>query len=214
MKNWSKVWITIACAVCLVTASVSATLAVLMVRTETVENTFTVGKIDLTLDESKVNTMGQFVDEDGNLIEVDENGNPLGEVPRVKSNQYKLFEKTEYTKDPVVHVGKDSEDCYVFVKVENGIADIEDKEATTIAEQIVANDWKSLGEGVYYKMYETIAENVDYPVFEKFTIGNVAMDQLMGYDGKGISITAYAVQSAGIADAYAAWDMVVPELVD
>ena len=197
MKNWSKVWITIVCAVCLVTASVSATLAVLMVRTETVENTFTVGKIDLTLDESAV----------------DELGTPIDGADRVKSNKYKLFSGGNYAKDPVVYVGGGSESCYVFVKVENGIEAIEDQEGTTIAEQILANGW-TLMEDVYYKTYETTENDVEYAVFQEFTIGDFSVGELAAYEKEKITITAYAVQSEGIDNPADAWSMAYTKYAD
>ena len=197
MKNWSKVWITIVCAVCLVTASVSATLAALMARTDPVVNTFTVGKIKLTLDESAV----------------DELGTPIEGADRVKSNEYKLFSGGNYAKDPVVYVGGGSEDCYVFVKVENGIADIEDKEGNTIAEQILANGWTQL-EDVYYQTYKTTESDVSYQVFQEFTIGDFSVEELAAYENEKIIITAYAVQSTGLTGPEEAWSMAYTKYTD
>lgn len=95
MKTKSKALLLTLCAVLLVAASVLGTMAYLT-STDTVTNTFTVGKVEITLDETDVT-------------------NPNG--PRVKANSYKLMPGTTYTKDPTVTVLKGSEDSYVRMKV-------------------------------------------------------------------------------------------------
>lgn len=91
MKSKKKVFVTVLCAAALVVASVLGTMAFLT-STDQVTNTFTVGKVAITLDESSVNDAG--VVQEGN---------------RVKENTYKLIPGHEYTKDPIVHVDADSE---------------------------------------------------------------------------------------------------------
>ena len=95
MKTKSKALLLTLCAVLLVAASVLGTMAYLT-STAKVENTFTVGKVEIKLDETDVT-------------------NPNG--PRVKANSYKLMPGTTYTKDPTVTVLKGSEDSYVRMKV-------------------------------------------------------------------------------------------------
>lgn len=95
MKTKSKALLLTLCAVLLVAASVLGTMAYLT-STAKVENTFTIGKVEITLDETDVT-------------------NPTG--PRVKANSYKLMPGTTYTKDPTVTVLKGSEDSYVRMKV-------------------------------------------------------------------------------------------------
>ena len=68
---------------------------------DTVENTFTNGKVAITLDEAKV----------------DENGVPTEPEARVKENQYKLMPGMTYTKDPTVTVKAGSAESYVRLKV-------------------------------------------------------------------------------------------------
>ena len=118
-----KVLLAVCCAALLVCVTIGATVAYLTSQ-DTVTNTFTVGKVQITLDEAKANA-------DGSLV-------PNAE--RVKANSYKLLPGHTYTKDPTVHVAAGSEDCWLFVKVVNGIADIED-ENNTIADQMTANGW-------------------------------------------------------------------------
>lgn len=95
MKTKSKALLLTLCAVLLVAASVLGTMAYLT-STAKVENTFTVGKVEITLDETDVT-------------------NPTG--PRVTENSYKLMPGTTYTKDPTVTVKAGSEESYVRMKV-------------------------------------------------------------------------------------------------
>lgn len=95
MKTKSKALLLTLCAVLLIAASVLGTMAYLT-STDTVTNTFTVGKVEIKLDETDVT-------------------NPTGS--RVQANSYKLMPGTTYTKDPTVTVLKGSEDSYVRMKV-------------------------------------------------------------------------------------------------
>lgn len=120
MKSKKKVFVTVLCAAALVVASVLGTMAFLT-STDQVTNTFTVGKVAITLDETDVTPMG-VQDTDA----------------RVQGNEYKLIPGHTYIKDPTVHVDADSEDSWLFVKVDNGISDLEATGNTTIAEQMKA----------------------------------------------------------------------------
>ena len=108
MKTKSKALLLTLCAVLLVAASVMGTMAYLT-STDKVENTFTVGKVAIKLDEAKANN-------DGSLVEG---------AARVKANEYKLLPGHTYTKDPTVTVKAVSESSYVRMKVTfNNAADI------------------------------------------------------------------------------------------
>lgn len=96
MTKTKKVLLVMACAVILVVGSVMATIAYLTAQDEVV-NTFTVGDVNITLDET----------------DTDENGDPIQGNNRVKENEYHLLPGHEYVKDPTVHVLANSEDCYV-----------------------------------------------------------------------------------------------------
>ena len=167
-----------------------------LTSTDSVTNTFTVGKVAITLDEAKTDAYG--------VADTT--------VARVKANEYKLIPGREYDKDPIVHVAVGSEACYVFVKIENGIAAIEDT-TKPIADQIETNGWTALaGEtGVYYKEQDAIPENgnaVPLPVFESFTIKADA--DVSTYGDAKLIITAYAIQKDGIINAAAAWAALNP----
>lgn len=189
MKTKKKALVMALCAVLLVVVSVAATIAFLTSQ-DSVKNTFTVGKVEITLDES----------------DVDEYGLPNIGADRVKENEYKLIPSHEYTKDPVVHFAAGSEASWLFVKVENGLAAIEAD--TKIADQILANGWTKLtvtGAEVYYKSVDAnyTTDAIDYAVFEKFTVAEDA--DVSAYETADITITAYAIQSDGLATAMDAW---------
>lgn len=188
MKKRTKIVLLTFCMILLVSVSVLSTIAFLK-SSDSVENTFTVGKVKITLDEAKV----------------DEYGTVVGQT-RVKTNTYKLIPGHQYTKDPVVHFLADSEASYLFVKVENGLSAIET--GTTIEEQILANGWTKLeGQtGVYYKLVEATTVDVDYPVFETFQVSTEADVSL--YAEAKIVVKAYAIQADGFTSPTVAYSEV------
>ena len=103
----------------------------------------------------------------------------------------------------------DSEKCYVFVKVDNGIAALEGS-SNTIASQIATNSWTPVtGEtNVYYKTVEATTTGADLTVFSSFTLANDANSKAE-WDSQDIKVvvTAYAVQYDGFEGNVAgAWD--------
>lgn len=105
MKTTKKALLFTFCAVLLVVASVLGTMAYLT-SSDTVTNTFTVGKVNITLDEAKVKPDGTYETDAGN---------------RVGENKYHLLPGHTYIKDPKVTIVKDSEDAYIraIVTVKN-----------------------------------------------------------------------------------------------
>lgn len=204
-KKARKALMMVLCAVALVAISVGATVAYLT-STDSVTNTFTIGKVAITLDETKVDVYGKE--------ELNAEGDP---VPRVKENSYLLVPGHTYMKNPTVHVDPDSESCYLFVKVENGIADAL---KGTLETQITEYSWIKLTgvDNVYYRTWTKGTETVDYAVFNSFTTKGTLVGGPIPSDapdnGKGyldtykngtIKVTAYAIQSDGFADAESAW---------
>lgn len=202
MKTKRKALLLSLCAVLLVVASVMGTMAYLTAQTGEVKNTFTVGKIEIDLDEAKVDLNGKLVYEaDGTTL-----------AKRVQENEYKLIPGETYIKDPTVHVKAGSEYSYIFVEVTNSLADKFEAASVTGGYQTIADQIKALGwnlvEGttnVYYKEYNA-ESGTEFKVFDKFKISDTANT----VDGWGnniapITIIAYAVQKAGLADAKTAW---------
>ena len=188
MKTVRKTLILAACAIMLVCATIAGTLAYLTAN-DSVTNTFTVGNVSITLDEAKV----------------DENGDAVAPELRVDENTYKLLPGKEYDKDPTIHVSDTSEDCYVFVKVENGLSAIEG--GTTIVQQMTAHGWTVIDadDGIYGKT-APVSAGTDVVVFENFTINRTAnAETLKAYAHAEIKVTAYAIQADGFESAQDAW---------
>lgn len=190
MKKAKKILLLVLCAALLVSASVMGTLAYLTSKTETITNTMSVGKVTITMDEMDVDLYG--------IKETD---------ARVLENTYKLIPGHTYVKDPTIHVAQGSEACWLFVKIENGIADIEG--SNTIADQMISNGWVQMSGGsIWYKNAVIDARNeaTDVAIFGTFTIANNAdANRIWGNSGLTISVTAYAIQADGFATAEAAW---------
>ena len=205
MNKMKKFALIAVCAALLVCVTVGATVAWLT-STDKVENTFTTGNVKITLDEADVNEEGVRLNTEGKPEGTNGN-NTLAD--RVQKNDYHLLPGCVYVKDPMVHVDANSEDCFVFVKIENGLEGIE--AAPTIKTQIEANGWTALGTaypGVYYKSASDNAGNTipqvvqkgdELPVFGSFTIGeSVDGDTLAKYKNAKVTVTAYAIQFANL----------------
>lgn len=195
MKTRCKALLLSLCAVLLVTVSVLGTMAYLTDKDQVV-NSFTVGSVAITLDELDVTKT------DGS---------------RTDANTYHLLPGHKYDKDPTVHVKPVSEDSWLFVKVENDIAAYEaateEGGYTSIADQIIANEWTKLAgvDNVYYKSYAKNDAGADLVVFEKFQIADEA-NKVKGWaditsDTTKVTVTAYAVQKDGFDTALAAWNV-------
>ena len=198
MKKVRNIIALLLCAILLVGASVAGTVAYLTSQSEVV-NTFTVGKVIITLDE-------RDVDNDDNK----EDNVTVDDVTRDKANKYKLIPGQRYEKDPVIHVDSTSESCWVFVKVINDIEKFE--VGTTISAQILANNWLPVDDydNVYYQVYDADQTNpdTDLEVFQEFKLADKA-ESIPGWgdinEETTITVTGYAVQKEGFAEAIDAW---------
>ena len=113
MKTKMKALTLALCAVMLVATTVFATVAFLTSTTETVENTFTVGNVRITLDEEDTDDASEelktnFTDTDITYT---------GIAQRDLQNEYKLLPGVTYVKDPTVHVKAESEPSYIRMMV-------------------------------------------------------------------------------------------------
>lgn len=194
MKTKTKTLGLMLAAVLLVTATIFGTMAYLTDKDE-VTNTFTVGSVDISLDEAPVGADGKAT-----------TGN------RVQKNDYKLMPGHEYDKDPIVHFADKSEASWLFIEVTNEIVGIESTAEgyKSIAAQIAENGWTAL-DGVTGVYYQKVGANnsgsaVDYKVFQGFTVdGSVTGTTLESYNSKTVKIIAYAVQADGFTTASDAW---------
>lgn len=209
MKTAKKAMLMTLCAIILVVATVFGTMAYLT-STDEVKNTFTVGKVEIKLDEAKANT-------DGSLVEG---------VARVKANEYKLLPGHTYNKDPMVTLLKGSEESYVKMTVTFSKANELDAifapngaDLTSIFKGYNAANWIAKGNtedaNANTRTYEFwYKEAVGAPeadvaldaLFDSITVpGSITKDQLDTIAGMTITVNAYAIQADGFADAAAAW---------
>lgn len=181
--------------------TVGGTLAYLTSQ-DSVTNTFTVGKVAITLDEQDVD-------------------NSTADADRDKANTYSnLMPGHKYVKDPIVHVNADSESSWIFVEVKNGLSafeadtsNVSGSEYTKIADQVTGHGWTALNgvANVYYQSYTKGQTDKDLEVFDEFKISGTAND-VSGWSeitttntDTQIVVTAYAVQADGFATANEAW---------
>lgn len=230
MKTRSKALLLSLCAVLLVAASVLGTMAYLT-DSETVTNTFTVGQVHLTLDEAKVNPMGQPLDENGKAP--DEEGYESGKLDRWQPTEqdpvqeYHLLPGHSYTKDPTVTVRQGSENAYVrmMVAVSFNEALTSEQLATNLdsiftgykadkwirEDKIVGDDQKSIT--YEYRYYTAVdasnaTEGVKLePLFTTINIpGEYTNEQIAFLGGMKINVEAHAIQADGFTNADEAWD--------
>lgn len=127
MKTKNKVLLILTCMCLIVATTVMATVAYLADE-DTVVNTFTVGNVQLNLDET----------------DVDLNGKKDGET-RVKANEYHLIPGMEYIKDPTVTVLAGSEECYVrmLVTLNRNKAQLNDIFGAGFLPQYYVEEWNN-----------------------------------------------------------------------
>jgi predicted ribosomally synthesized peptide with SipW-like signal peptide len=189
--------ILVAClCVALAVLTVAGTTLAYLTSKDTVTNTFTVGNVKITMDETDVDDSTE-------------------DATRDQNNSYKLMPGQTYTKDPIIHVDANSENCYLFVTVDNQIAAIEATGDTAVAKQMEAKGWKAVaGQTNLYVYVGTTAgattpavvkKSDNVTVFEKIIIADsVDNDTLATYTGKSIIVNAYAVQEEGFTNKTAA----------
>lgn len=197
-------------AVLLVAASVMGTLAYLT-STDTVKNTFTVGKVAIKLDEAKANT-------DGSLV---------AGAARVKANNYKLLPGHIYNKDPMVTVLAGSEPSYIKMTVTFSKANELDAifaptggaDLISIFKGYDAANWINKGNTkdatantrTYEFWYKEAVGAPDGDValdalFDSITVpGEITQKQLETIADMTITVNAYAIQADGSTDAADAW---------
>lgn len=108
---------------CILCTAVFGTIAYLT-DTDEVTNSFTIGKVEIDVDETKVNEAGdpiQKTDENGTPV-VDEQGNPVYERTEdtdgaVEGNTYPMIPGKTYVKDPTMTVKEGSEPSFYRMKV-------------------------------------------------------------------------------------------------
>lgn len=166
--------------------SLGGTLAWLTDETDEVTNTFTVGDINITLDET--------------------------------TKDYKILPGVDIPKDPKVTVEANSEACWLFVQVkeDNWPEFKENDETTRKVNYSIAEGWKELESGVYYREVnaETAEKGETYGVLlnNEVTVSeNLTKAEVNSITtNPQLTFTAYAVQKEGVNTAAEAWKIANP----
>ncbi len=159
---------------CLMIFSViGGSLAWLMTSTDRIVNVFTYGDIRITLTETK--------------------GEELSDGRYFKMTPGKVIEK-----DPKISVLADSEDCWLFVKIDES----SDKALSDYIEYTIADGWTALQEapGVYFRTVDNSSETQTFSVLKNDAVtvkGSVTLEMLQALDSSNypkMTFTGYAVQ--------------------
>lgn len=188
-KKFSTKAIVLACVLALaLCCAVGGTIAWLVDKTATVENTFTYGDINIELKETNT---GLDDDDDAN------------------TNTYKMIPGSELKKDPVVTVAEGSEDCWLFVKLQ------ESDNFRDFMKYEMAAGWTPLNnDGVYYREVKATDTNRAFQVIKDDKVkvdGAVTKEMLnaLGTDTNPLptlNVTAYAIQMEGFGGENGALD--------
>jgi len=174
---------------------IGGTVAWLIADTDPVVNTFTYGDINIDLKETDTNKDGD--------------GDP-------NTNNYPMIPGNPIVKDPLVTFKANSENAWLFVKLEKS-ANFDDFMTYEIAEGWIALDGV---DGVYYREVEKADTDAEYYVIKDNTVnvkGEVTKQMLNELDANGatdyptLTVTAYAVQrDRNITTAADAWAKIAP----
>lgn len=226
MKKAKKIVALLLCAVLLVGASIAGTVAYLTSQDQVV-NTFTVGNVQIYLDE---------IDYDKS-----ETNPEAGVTGRDKANVYHLLPGHEYDKDPTVTVKANSEECFVRMimtinkqneldaafKAINEVRAKNGQDPISIADVLVGSDtakWvpyseKEVGNTRVYEFryYQTVTAGSTNKTLEPLFTDIVMPDEITNAqlatlyvegaeDNLKIDVVAHAIQADGFeGNADAAW---------
>lgn len=167
--------------------TISPTLSWLSDTSDSVVNTFAGGAISIKLDEALVDANGKTVEGDS--------------AQRVLENSYKYIPGAVLDKDPTVTVLKGSEECYVFMCVDNELNDLFTiNYDTTSWLKVASNGNKTVY--IYNSSINALMTDNDVvlnPIFTTITVSQDLTSQDVEEIGqKTVTATAYAVQAANI----------------
>ena len=203
--------ILVAClCVALAVLTIAGTTLAYLTSQDKVVNTFTVGNVQIKLDEAKANA-------DGTLV---------ANADRVKANSYKLIPGHTYNKDPMVTVLEGSESSYIKMTVTfskaaelDAIFAPNGADMTSIFNGYDSTNWIYKGNTkdatnntrTYEFWYKATVAAPDANValdalFDSITVpGSITNTQLATIANMTITVNAYAIQADGFATPEAAW---------
>lgn len=167
--------------------TISPTLSWLSDTSDPVVNTFAGGAISIKLDEA-------LVDTDGKALQGDD-------AQRVNNNSYKYIPGAVLDKDPTATVLKGSEECYVFMCVDNELNDLFTINYDTTSWLKVASKGNKTVY-VYNSKVNALNSEKDVvlnPIFTTVTVSqDLTSEDVAEIGQKTVTATAYAVQTANI----------------
>lgn len=143
----------------------------------------------------------------------------LGETT---GSDYKIIPGVDIPKDPKVTVNKDSEACWLFVKVEEEGTFVDDKVTYSIADGWTQGDDTNIPANVYYREVNAVTADTSYYVLQGSTeypngvvtvseeLTKAEVNSITAENQPKLTFTAYAVQKDGIDDAATAWTKANP----
>lgn len=129
-------------------------------------------------------------------------------------DDYKIIPGVNIDKDPKVTVKKDSEACWLFLKVEKKGTFVANKVTYSIADGWTKGNGTNIPANVYYRAVDAVTRDTDFAVLKDNKI--CVSEELSKRDIQSITaqptltFTAYAVQKDGIADVDTAWTKANP----
>lgn len=231
-KKLRRILLTVCSAALLVCVTVGATVAYLT-STDEVNNTFTVGSVDITLDEAAIKQ-----------DETTKNWVEDADADRVDGNKYHLLPGITYAKDPTVTVTKGSEKAYVRVLVtvnkktalDSIFAKYAESEGLSIDDVVIdfSDEWKAEKDTIIDTEKDTRTYVIRYigkdkdgngtvedsegivdaqsaavklaDVFQKISIPEYfTNDDIKDLNGLTINVVAQAIQADGFDTGDAAW---------
>ena len=135
----------------------------------------------------------------------------LGETT---GSDYKIIPGVNIDKNPKVTVKKDSEACWLFVKVEEEGTFVANKVTYSIADGWTKGDGTKIPANVYYRSVDAVKADTDFAVLKDnkiYVSEELSKSEIPSITAQPkLTFTAYAVQKAGIDTAAAAWAKVNP----
>lgn len=185
---------------------VGSTFAYLTSETGVVKNTFTVGKVQFDTSMGAGLTESEVARDTDGKYQKDVDG--PNNWKKTEQEYTKLVAGEELLKDPTVHIAADSEDCWVFAKIENANEDL--------SIEYNVNEWEDVTDA--YRTANQIDGKIDYVVYATkniiptsetvthstiFNSVKVSKDLASGTEFTPIKISACAVQATGLTQAQA-----------
>lgn len=126
--------------------------------------------------------------------------------------EYQLIPGTTVKKDPTVTVIADSEDCWLFIRVEKtrGFDDY--------VSYSIADGWLNLTsvDGVFYRVVEKSETDMKFPILsnDEISVRDVVTKEVLASVSVNPNMTfsTYAVQMEGVDTALTAWNLILKEM--